>query len=159
MEGALKLEPFLIAVILCGGLLFLAGVVILSMRRRRLSKAEGLNDLKATIAAYKANNPHFYRIMEPFLEGKQGADLLKRGDIRAALKLLSAKVPRARSPLEGRGTVLHLADSGSEGKPDPRTQAAMLTILRAVYLDAQLYRLLPPGVNDELDHLLDTLTE
>lgn len=137
-------------------------VVVLWRRRtgRKRESAEPL-DLQLTFGAYRESHPSFFRVMLSFQEKHQLQELLAKGEVRAAVKLLESQ-RKTRKAKPGRGSrkasVLTLSQPPAATDETRRIQAAMLTILRAIYQEESFRKDLSDGADEELDHLLESLT-
>ncbi|GAB4108198.1 MAG: hypothetical protein Kow001_04150 [Acidobacteriota bacterium] len=129
-------------------------VVWLVGRRRAAAAATPLSRL---ISSHRANYPCFAAVLATVQAQGLVADLYRHGDVRAALKLLeeAARRPPARPP---RGTESLLLGPSVEAGMPRRDQAAVVTVLRAVYDDDRIRGRLSRDVLQQLDGFLDSLT-
>jgi LPXTG-motif cell wall-anchored protein len=128
----------------------LALVAWLLLRRRRPRTA----DLGIDLDDYRQQNPCFFKAIRAVSEQGLVDQLKERGDVRAALKLLATRDAERRSrKKDRRSSMLDLP-----GKIDNRQDAAVMTILRAIYMDEVLCHALPNEVLGEVDRYLDSLT-
>jgi len=160
MEWPLDIEPALQVLVGLGLLLLLAGLGIWLWRRRRKVMPHQL-ELQETVTAYRYRNPAFYRMMRQFWERGLDEALLERPDVEAALRLLSTLRERRRDEVRRKdlGSSLLQLESKESKSEARQIQAAILTILRTIYLDPDLRRILPAEAESELDRLLDSLTD
>lgn len=137
-------------------ILIVVGAVLLAviawfLLRRRRPKA----DLGIDLDAYRNQNPCFFKVVMAVSEQGLVDQLKERGDVRAALKLLATRDAERRSrQKDRRSSMLDLP--GQQG--DNRREAAVMTILRAVYMDEVICHALPSDVVGEVDRYLDSLT-
>jgi len=133
-----------------GGLLLLICVLLLIRRRRRA----GPRDFGFDLTAYRKRNPGFVHALQAIADRGLGKELSRRGDVRAAFRLLKERGGAQRRPKPDRRTsLLEL-----RVPPDPRVDAAILTILRAVYMEEGLRAAVPVEAQREIDSYLDGLT-
>lgn len=150
-----------LAILLAAALLLVVAAVLafVLVRRKNRSQNES-SSLEVTFAAYRDSHPSFYRILSSLRGGDELNQLLERGDVRAAFGLLETRRPAQGQQASRRGNQRGMLDLGTtdDSSVDRTVQAAMLTIIRAVYLDDNLRRSLPEGAHSELDRLLESLT-
>lgn len=161
MEWPVNMSLELLILLAVAILLIFAAVLALVFSRRKRRKVTAATSVEATFAAYRESHPSFYRILSSLKGGKELNQLLERGDVRAAVRLLetrrASQVDKEGSRGNERG-LLDLNARGGDVSLDRTVQAAMLTIIRAVYLDEDLRQSLPKGADSELDRLLESLT-
>ena len=137
-----------------GALLLAAMLAAYFVRRRRRLDPDA--EVDPTVGRFRTSHPAFYRIMRSFQRHYDLAEILSRGEVRDAFRLLQRHADGGQSP-PAAGNTLRL--NGLTGKlSDERVQAAMLTILRSIYMDERFVAQLDPEVHRELDQLLDTLS-
>lgn len=118
---------------------------------RRLRRA-----LEETLIAYRKSHPLFYQFLTTFQEEHALDDLFEHEEVDAAFARLTFH--RDRQETARSRSTLHL-DTASAGKGDREIRAAMVTILRALYLKPEFRRELTSQAVQELDTLLDSLTQ
>ncbi len=110
------------------------------------------------VSAYKESHPSFFFILDSFQANHPIDQLCRNREVMDAFqrldRLRGASKPSAAP--DKRTSSLHLI-------PPPRTdsrapQAAMATILRSIFRDADYTRELPSQAHEELDRFLDSLT-
>jgi hypothetical protein len=133
------------------GAVVLALVAWLLLRGRRRPKA----DLGIDLDTYRNQNPCFFKVVQAVSDQGLVDQLKERGDVRAALKLLATRDAERRSrQKDRRSSMLDLPGQ----QEDNRREAAVMTILRAVYMDEVICHALPSDVVGEVDRYLDSLT-
>lgn len=140
-------QALLILIVIVAALLALVAWLLL---RRRHPRA----DLGIDLEAYRNQNPCFFKVIMAVSEQGLVDELKERGDVRAALTLLANRAAERRSRTRDRRS--SLLDLPSQ--TDNRQDAAMMTIMRAVYMDEVLCHALPLDVVGEVDRYLDSLT-
>ena len=144
-------ENTTLSIIIFSGVIMLVAVLTAIYRRQRRSGDRVDDGDDPTIAAFRNSHESFYRILQIFQQRHDLAEILSERDVRDAYKLLRLKnnrpETRADSPLQ-------LQDPSREISEE-RLQAAMLTILRAIYMDERLVADLDPSAHEELDRLLE----
>lgn len=133
------------------GAILLAIIAWLLLRRRRPRV-----DLGIDLDVYRKRNPCFFKVLSAVRDQGLVEQLKERGDVRAALKLLATRDAERRSREKDRRS--SLLDLPGQPEHARRQEAAVLTILRAVYMDEVLCHALPAEVVGEVDRYLDSLT-
>lgn len=129
----------------------LALIAWLLLRRRRPRAELGID-----LDAYRKQNPCFFKVITAVREQGLVDQLKERGDVRAALKLLATRDAERRSRQKDRRS--SLLDLPGQPAKTRHQDAAVMTILRAVYMDEVLCHALPSEVVGEVDRYLDSLT-
>lgn len=160
MEWPVNMNLELTILLAAALLLVVAAILAFVLVRRKGSTQNEASSVEATFAAYRDSHPSFYRILSSLKGGDELSQLLERGDVRAAVRLLETRRPAQRKQEARRSKERGMLDLGTsdDSSADRTVQAAMLTIIRAVYLDDDLRRSLPEGADSELDRLLESLT-
>lgn len=135
------------------GLLLLFALAAALLRRRR-NRLDPDSDVDPTVAAFRVTHPAFYRIMRSFQRNHDLAEILSQGEVRDSFRLLQLRT-EGGSPVAG--SPLGLNDPAAAVN-DERLQAAMLTILRGIYMEERFTAGLEPEAHKELDRMLDSLT-
>ncbi len=133
------------------GAILLAVIAWLLLRRRRPRV-----DLGIDLDVYRKRNPCFFKVLSAVQEQGLVEQLKERGDVRAALRLLATRDAERRSREKDRRSTLF--DLPGQPEQARRQDAAVMTILRAVYMDEVLCHALPSEVVGEVDRYLDSLT-
>ncbi|MEJ2077659.1 MAG: hypothetical protein P8020_20205 [Acidobacteriota bacterium] len=147
--GLTQDQAVLILIVL--GAVLLAVIAWLLLRRRRPRSV----DLGIDLDLCRQQNPCLFKVVMAVSEQGLADQLRERGDVRAALKLLATRDAERRArQKDRRSSMLDLPGQ----QADNRRDAAVMTILRAVYMDEVLCRALPSDVVGEVDSYLDSLT-
>lgn len=136
--------------------LVLAGVLIWRWRHHRREGHSWGKEESDALEALRASHPEFFRIMTDIRQRRRPGQVFRHDEAQAAFdKILAHQARRASSGKKG-GSLLDLAPA--EADHGRRTlDAAVLTILRTLYLDPELKKALTPEAEQELDHYLDAL--
>jgi len=178
MEWPVKLEDVLEwlrsspinQAIVIGGVVLLLLVVILLIRSRRsrhkgpvargaLGRLDGRT--QEVLELYRESHPAFYRIVEEYRQ-HQVLDqlLLTDPDFAAAFeKLKKLKSKAERQTRDKRVSALQISAAGDRESVNKETRAAMLTILRVLYLNRDAGTAVTPQADADLDRLLESLTD
>jgi hypothetical protein len=151
MGWPLELDQILVIAVGAGVILLLVSVVLLVRRRRRRAPVTGFG---FDLATYQGRNPGFVHALQAIADRGLLEELSRRGDVRAALRLLKERGGAQRPRKRDRRTSL----LDRPPPVDQRVDAAILTILRAVYMDEGLRRAVPGEAQREIDRYLDGLT-
>ncbi len=145
-------EPLTIVI----GLVVIAILLGLLVWRRRSaghvpppSRAGSERELGNLVASFEQSHPAFASIMKSFQQRHSLRYLCRHKEVESAFAELSREAP---SPAAKPSLRLQ------PGKPNRSREAAMVTIVRAIYEDDRYYRELPVQTHRELDNLLDALT-
>jgi hypothetical protein len=157
MEETMSLQLIVLGAVLATLLLVVAGGFFY-FKRKRERRAELDRQLNRVLSNYRKSDPEFCRVLQRVVDYGYGPMLLSKGDARAAMRLLESRCPPESARQRQTSSVLNL--SGSASTPtDSRVTAAMVTILRSIYLDRKLVLELQGGIEEEMDIALDFLTE
>ena len=149
-------SEFLLAWVLAGVVVLgLAGLLILRRRRRRKSHFWGKEQTGA-LEALRASHPEFFRIMADLQQRRRPDEVFRHQEAQAAFNKILAHQARRQSSAKKGGSLLDLAPAEA-GHGRRTLDAAVLTILRTLYLDPELKKVLTPEAEEELDHYLDAL--
>ena len=157
--------------IVVGAVVLLLVVVILLIRSRksRVSRKPvtqgGLGRLldsrtQEVLELYRESHPAFYRIVDEYRQHQVLDQLLTDPDFAAAfdrLKMLKSKAERQSR--DKRVSALLITAAGDRENVNKETRAAMLTILRVLYLNRDATTGLTPQADADLDRLLESLTD
>lgn len=169
MENAINqirsLPPeWTILLIAAGLLLLILLIVLVAKRRQRTKRVRGgspgaeadRRDPRLVLARYRTSHPAFYRIMTAFQENHSMDRLLEGEEAKKAFARLS-KIPTVpKKKGGGRTAVLSLSESEGSKSP-PELEAAMLTLVRSIYMNPEYRNTLPGDSDRELDRFLDNL--
>jgi hypothetical protein len=155
--------------IVVGGVVLLLVVVILLIRSRKARArkrpvVEALGRLdgrtQEVLELYRVSHPAFYRIVDEYRQQQVLDHLLTDPDFAAAFeKLKTLKSKAERQSRDKRVSALQITAAGDRESVSRETRAAMLTILRVLYLNRDFTTELTPQADADLDRLLESLTD
>lgn len=150
---SLELEQIVLILIIGGAILLVVALTIWLRYRRR--KRVSLKVLGVDLESFRSKNPCFHSVMKAVQERGLEDVLGRRGDVRAAFKLLGEQslLEQARKKKDRRASLLDVPVP-----TDRRIDAAIMTVLRAVYMDEGTRRALTAEALAEMDQFLDSLT-
>jgi len=124
--------------------------IIARARRRNISRALGFDP-----AVFDARCPVLTQVLSTLGRKGLAEELARLQGIGEAVEILrvSARKRKSGKP-DLRSSLVDVSGGG-----EPRVDAAILTLLRAVVMDERLYSVLPPEVVRSLDSFLDSLTD
>jgi len=167
----LRSSPMNQAIVGVGVILLLLVVILLVRRRRsRARKAAAAvvggpigrvgGPTEQVLELYRESHPAFYRIVDEYRR-QQGLDqFLNEPDFASAFqRLKSLKSKTDRQKRDKRVSALQISAAGERENVNKETRAAMLTILRVLYLNRSPETTLTPQADAELDRLLESLTD
>jgi hypothetical protein len=149
-------SPELLIGIGAGAVLLFAVLFILAFRgrrsNRRFDRLQPRKAVRQTAKAYKQSHPAFYEIIRVCEKNRLIDRLLEEEEVAHAFATLYRK-RRNHGTKPITNSVLDL------GSPHRQIEAAMITIVRSLYFQADLQGCLDPKADAELDRLLETLTK
>lgn len=134
------------------GVVVLVVVVLLWRRRRAPTPNESVDRMMESM---RLTHPSFFVALSYVRKAGLMGEFMERDEVRRAVEILAnADEQRKNRRRDRRGALLSL----TPGSGDVKTQAALLTVLRSIYLDDRVRPGLPPKTLDDLDRFLETLT-
>lgn len=115
-------------------------------------------ELRQTLDAYRQSHPLFCEILKAFQEKRSLDDLFENDEVEVAFGKLTFYKDQKERRVKERSVASLLLEKDDPGRGRD-IKAAMVTILRALYLNPQFRRELSPAVEANLDRLLDSLTD
>ncbi len=137
--------------------LVVLGIVLLVVWLVGRKRAAAPTALSRLIASHSRAYPCFAAVIATVQAQGLVRELYRHGDVRAALKLLEESVRRPE-PRPRRGRDSLLLERPGESSASRRHQAAVVTVLRAVYEDDHIRPRLSSDLLKQVDGFLDSLT-
>lgn len=155
-ESLMQSENLLTYVLAGAAVLLLFALLIIRwLRSRRAGHIWGKEQTGA-MEALRSSHPEFFRIMKDIQQHRRPDEVFRHQDALAAFEKILAHQARRKSSGKKGAALLDLAPAEA-GHGRRTVDAAVLTILRTLYLDPDLQKALTPEAEQELDHYLDAL--
>jgi len=167
-----NMEPLLVIIIGAGILLVLFGLgaIVTANRRKRISRArekalDSSGNLEETASSCKKVNEPFAAILAACQSLPEGEAFLKKEEVASALMELDRSVNPRPAPVktkQKKSGGFSIVDYSAQAAEEPSDEAArkpMVRIIRALYMDQDLYTALQKDYSGELKKAAESLTE